>query len=318
MSQEKSHVHVVSTGRYVPKHTLTNADLMEMVETSDEWITSRTGIKNRYIAKDETVIELATKAAENAISKSNVSKDDIDLVIVATISNEQMTPSAANFVIGHLGLTHPHVMSFDVNAACTGFIYAMEVAYGLLESKRFKHALVIGAERLSRFVDYKDRNTCVLFGDGAGAVLLSYDTTKQSPKGYFYSASKADLEDTLTVKKVISMDGRKVYQFAVDAMEKSIERILNDATLGVEDVDCIIPHQANERIISAVSKNMKLPLEKVFVNIANYGNTSAASIPISLDEYLEQNQEPNQNILLVGFGGGFTWGSALIHVKGQK
>lgn len=319
MTQKKqSHIHVLSTGKYIPSHRLTNADLEKLVETSDEWITSRTGIKNRFIAKDDTVAEMATKAAQAAIDKADIQLEDIDLVVVASISGKQMTPSTANFVAGYLGLTHPHLMSFDVNAACTGFIYALETAYALLETKRFKHALIIGTDKLSDFVDYKDRNTCILFGDGAGAVLVTYDETKTTDKSYFYSASKPDLDNTLTVKDVISMDGRKVYQFAVDAMEKSIDRILNDAGYSLDDITQVIPHQANERIISAVAKNMKLPPEKVFVNIASYGNTSAASIPICLDEYLEANPKSDENVLMVGFGGGFTWGSALLSIKGIK
>jgi 3-oxoacyl-[acyl-carrier-protein] synthase III len=316
--QKQSHIHVLSTGKYIPSHRLTNADLEKLVETSDEWITSRTGIKNRFIAKDDTVAEMATKAAKAAIDKAGVALEEIDLLVVASISGKQMTPSTANFVAGYLGLTHPHLMSFDVNAACTGFIYALETAYALLETKKFKHALIIGAEKLSDFVDYTDRNTCVLFGDGAGAILVTYDETKLNDKSYFYNASKPDLEDTLTVKNVIAMDGRKVYQFAVDAMEKSIERILSESGYQIDDITQVIPHQANERIISAVAKNMKLPAEKVFVNIASYGNTSAASIPICLDEYLEAHPKTDQNIVMVGFGGGFTWGSALLSIKGLK
>jgi 3-oxoacyl-[acyl-carrier-protein] synthase III len=318
MNKQTSHIHVAATGRYVPPHTLTNDDLSKIVETNDEWITSRTGIKSRYIAKDENVIDLATKAAQNAIDKTNIDKKDIDLVVVATVSSIQMTPSTANFVAGHLGLTHPHLMSFDVNAACSGFIYALDVAYALMETGKYKHALVIGAEKLSALTDYTDRNTCVLFGDGAGVVLLTYDASQTSQKSYFYSASRPDLEDTLTVKQYIKMDGRKVYQFAVDAMEKSIERILSDSQTTIDDIQKIIPHQANERIISAVSKNMKLPEDKVFVNIANHGNTSAASIPICLDEYLEKYANGDQRVLMVGFGGGFTWGGALLSIKGKQ
>ena len=317
MNKKQSHVHLISSGRYVPKHTLTNNDLMHIVDTSDEWITSRTGIKNRFIAKDEQVVDMAAKAAQKAIEKAKISKNDIDLVIVASITGDMMTPSIANLVCGALDLEHPHVMSFDLNAACTGFNYALETAHALLETKRFKYALVIGAEKLSKIVNYKDRNTCVLFGDGAGAVLLSYDQSCENIKSHFYNASKPDLNDTLTVKEVIQMDGKKVYQFAVDAMQKSLDIILKDAEKQISEIDIIIPHQANDRIISAVAKNMKIDPSKFYVNIANYGNTSAASIPICLDEYLESHPNKDLTVAMVGFGGGFTWGSSLISVKGD-
>lgn len=305
-------IKVISTGKYVPPHIITNAELETLVETSNEWIVSRTGILRRRKAIDENASDMACKAALAAIENSGYDKKKIDLIVVATITGDQMTPSTANFVQGKLGLDH-EVMSFDVNAACSGFMYALEVASSLLESQKFKAALVIGTERLTKIVDYTDRNTCVLFGDGAGAMIIE-PSTEAADETYFYNAARSDQHDTLTVKQYIQMDGRKVYLFAVDVMEKSIRKILSESGLSLDDIDVIIPHQANERIIQGVAKAMKLPLDKFMLNLSEYGNTSAASIPISIAEYLDQAKNGVKRILLVGFGGGFTWGSAILKV----
>jgi 3-oxoacyl-[acyl-carrier-protein] synthase-3 len=231
---------------------------------------------------------------------------------MATITGDQMTPSTANFIQAKLGLTH-EVMSFDINAACTGFVYGLEVASALLQTGRFKAALVIGAEQLTRIVDYTDRNTCVLFGDGAGAMIIE-PSTVEAHQAYFFTAARGDLNDTLTVVNKIKMDGKKVYQFAVDAMEQAIRKVLDDAGLTSDDIDMIIPHQANERIIQSVSKSMGIPMEKFMLNLSEYGNTSAASIPLTISEYFDQNDRKHKKILLVGFGGGFTWGSAILQL----
>jgi len=302
-------IKVVSSGKFIPKKVLTNDDLEKIVETSDEWIVSRTGIKERHIAEAQTAADMAYEAALNAIEKSNYNKDQIDLIIVASITGEQMTPSVANRVQKMLGIES--CMSFDVNAACTGFVYALEVASSMIESGGYKAALVIGSEKLSNVVDYTDRNTCVLFGDGAGALLVEKSENEQS---YFYNQAKADETDALTVKKYIKMDGRKVFLFAVDVIKSSIEAILKKANLKIDDVETIIPHQANLRIIQAVSKGLELPIEKFEINLQNYGNTSAASIPIALDEYLDKKKN-EKYVLLVGFGGGFTYGSAILQLR---
>ncbi len=302
-------IQLKSSGKYVPSGIITNEDLEKMVETSDEWIVTRTGIKTRHKVSDETVTDLAYKAALDAIKKVNYDKEKIDLIIVATITNSLRTPSVANEIQRLLGLTHD-VMSFDVTAACTGFIYGMDVAASLFLSSRFKSALIIGAETLTKVVDYKDRNTCILFGDGAGAVIV--EPTNIDKPSYYYSAAIGDPNGYLTVEKHIKMDGKRVYLFAVDAMQKGIEKMLHDSGLSIDEIDAIIPHQANYRIIQAVAKNMDIPIEKFVMNIAEYGNTSAASIPITLNAYLQANDKPDQKIIFVGFGGGFTWGSALI------
>ncbi len=312
MKMNQPMIRVVSSGKYVPPTLITNEDLEKLVETSDEWIYTRTGIKRRHKAVDELTSEMAVKAAQNAIDRIHYDVSKIDLIIMATITGDQMTPSTANFIQAKLGLHH-EVMSFDINAACTGFVYGLEVAASLLQSGRFRAALVIGGETLTKIVDYTDRNTCILFGDGAGAMIIEPSNLDRN-KAYFFNAAKGDLNSTLTVISKIKMDGKKVYQFAVDAMQQAIQKVLDDAGLLIEDIDMIIPHQANERIIQSVSKSMGIPMDKFMLNLSEYGNTSAASIPITISEYYDQNDTKNKKILLVGFGGGFTWGSAILQL----
>lgn len=301
---------VVASGKYVPNDIVTNKDLEKIIDTSDEWITSRTGIKERRKAGVEVCSDLATYAALDAINRYQYDKDKIDIIIVATITGEQQTPSIANVVQGKLGITRP-IMSFDVNAACTGFVYALDIASSLLQTKRFKTALVIGSERLSNILDYTDRNTCILFGDGAGAIIIEQDD--DAKPSYFLNGAKPDLSDVLTVRNTIAMDDKRVYQFAVDIVEKSIINVVEQAGLTLADIDRVLPHQANERIIQSVSKSLSLPMEKFAMNIANYGNTSAASIPILLAEYMADGHQ-NETILVVGFGGGFTFGAAIFYI----
>lgn len=305
-------IKVISSGKYIPKDVITNQDLEKVVDTNHEWIVSRTGIVERHKVKDELTSDMGYLAAMDAIHKANHDVNTIDLIIVASITGDQLTPSTANLVQKKLGITHD-CMSFDINAACTGFVYGLDVAAQMLQSKRYRSALIIGAERLTTVTDYTDRNTCILFGDGAGALIVK-PSDDPKDEAFFYNAAKADELDSLTVKKHIKMDGRKVFLFAVDIMQKSIEKVLNDANLTIDDIDMIIPHQANIRIIQAVSKGMNIPIEKFLVNIESYGNTSAASIPITLDDYFLNGNYENKKIILVGFGGGFTWGSALLSV----
>ncbi len=301
-------IKVVASGKYTPENIITNKDLEKIVETSDEWIQTRTGIKERRKATNETSTDMAYLAAKKAIETYDYDGSKIDLVVVATITSERQTPSVANLVMGRLGLREG-IMSFDVNAACTGFVYALEIASSLMSTNQYKSALVIGSERLSSVIDYTDRNTCILFGDGAGAVIIEQ---KPNSIASFYNASKADMSDILTVDKTIRMDGKKVYVFATDVVERSIRHILDVNHLTIEQIDAILPHQANERIIQSVAKSMNIPMSKFELNIATYGNTSAASIPILISEYMETNK--NKRVLLVGFGGGFTWGSAILEV----
>ena len=308
MTQAK--IKVISSGKYIPKDVITNQDLEKLVDTNHEWIVSRTGIIRRHKARDEETSDMAYLAAKDALDKSKYNIEDIDLIIVASITGDQMTPSVANFVQKKLGIKHD-CMSFDINAACTGFVYGLEVASMMLTSGKFKAAIVIGAEKLTSITNYEDRNTCVLFGDGAGALLIE-PSKEENKQAYFYNAAKIDETDALTVVKYIKMDGRKVFLFAVDIMQKSIQKVLKDANLTIDQIDRIIPHQANMRIIQSVSKAMDIPMEKFKINLEEYGNTSAASIPIALDEYMSEENQKNKKIILVGFGGGFTYGSALL------
>lgn len=303
-------IKILGTGHYVPNQIVTNHDLEKIVDTSDEWIVSRTGIKERRKVHHETTHEMAYLASKNALEEAKIDASEIDIIIVATITENQKTPAVANFVAGLLGIEHD-VMSFDLNAACTGFVYALEVAASLIQQPKYRKALVIGAETLSNVLDYTDRNTCILFGDGAGAVVI--EKGKEDQLGYFYNTSRPDMTNTLDVGKFIKMDGRKVFLFAVEVIEKSIIKVLEDANLTVEDIDHIIPHQANERIILAVSKSMNVSMDKFVMNIASYGNTSAASIPLTLSEYKKKYSKA-KTLLFVGFGGGFTYGAAIVKV----
>ena len=311
MKREMNNIKVVSTGKYVPQKILTNYDLEKIVETSDEWIYTRTGIKSRHISTTETTADLAYFAAKAAIEKVNYDINNIDLIIVATCSAELKTPSVANIVQAKLGLNDKDIPCFDISAACTGFVYALDVASQMINRGGFKGALVIGAETLSTHTDFTDRNTCILFGDGAGAMII--ENTEAVKPAYFYTASMGVLDNVLTVKDKIAMEGRKVYTFATKAMESSVNKILNDCNLTPDDIDKIIPHQANIRIIETASKALNIGMDKFFVNIEHYGNTSSASVIIALDEYLETlDSRDNKKIIFVAFGGGFTWGATLL------
>lgn len=306
-------IKVISTGRYVPKKVVSNKDFEATIDTTDEWIVTRTGIKRRHFAsEDENSVELAYQAALSAIKNKNIDVNTIDLIVVATITNQVRTPSAANLVQAKLGLNNKQVMTFDINAACSGFVYALEVASALINTSSHKRALVIGTEHMSSIVDFTDRGTCILFGDGAGAVIIEKSDSKDD-EVFFYNASKGDDEKILWIDPKVKMDGKEVYKFATDIMPKAIEEVLSRANLKIEDIDYILPHQANLRIIQSVSKSMNLPLDRFLINIDEYGNTSSASIPILIDEFKEKDKGIKK-VLLVGFGGGFTWGAAILNI----
>lgn len=294
-------------GKYLPKEVITNEDLSKLVDTNDEWITTRTGIKERRKASED-VLEMAYLSAVDAIDKYNYDVNKIDLIIVATITAEQKTPAIANLLQAKLGLNNKQVMAFDLNAACTGFIYALEVAASLLQGT-FKSALVVGVEKMTNVIDFTDRSTCILFGDASGAMILE----KGDNITHFYNDSKGDDRGILNVTDKITMNGPRVYQFAVETLNQSINKILNDNNLTLADIDVIIPHQANIRIIDTMIKDLNIEREKVLVNIQHYGNTSAASIPVTIAEYKEEVKE-EKNALLIGFGGGFTWGASIIKI----
>jgi 3-oxoacyl-[acyl-carrier-protein] synthase-3 len=310
MGLNKGSFRVVSSGRYAPEQVLSNRDLEKMVDTTDAWILSRTGIGERRIANGKTTTDMAALAAQNAIDKADYDKERIDLIIVATFTSDMKSPSVASRVQAKLGLEKTGIMVFDLNAACTGFIYALNVAERMLHSGSHRSALVIGAEVLSKVTDYGDRNTCVLFGDGAGAVIVERDETKTA---IFNVSSKSDRDLILSVNDFISMDGPKVYQFASRVIQSSVSDVLDYGDVPKSEIKKIVPHQANIRIIKSASKALGIPMESFFVNIHKYGNTSAASVPLALDEMLETEPvEPGDKVILVGFGAGLTYGACML------
>jgi len=301
-------------GIYLPKRVLTNFDLEKMVETSDEWITQRTGIKERRIAEKETVVDMAEEAAKEAIKNARIDPNEIELLVVATLSPQLGFPATACLVQERLNLP-PSAVAFDISAACSGFLYALDIADAFLKSKKKRTALIIGAEKLSSIVDWKDRSTCVLFGDGAGAAVVRFDenapsdvlSSKLYTKGSEWKILYRELCGYL------KMEGRKVFKEAVSGMTKASFEAIEEAGLKPSDIDLVVPHQANLRIIKAVAERLGLPMEKVFVNVNRYGNTSAASIPIALYEALKEGKlKRGMNVLLTAMGGGLTWGSMVV------
>jgi 3-oxoacyl-[acyl-carrier-protein] synthase-3 len=306
-------VGILGTGSYVPERILSNQDLERMVETNDEWIVTRTGIRERRIAAEgETTTDLALKAARAALEASGVAPEEIGLVIVATITADRSFPSTACRLQERLGL--PRAAAFDLSAACSGFIYALSAASQSIASGVCRHALVVGAERLSSITDYTDRNTCVLFGDGAGAVVLGPVEEGRGFRSFELGAdgTGGDLL-TLNDKGCIAMNGREVFKFAVRIMGSAAEEALSKAGLTKADIDLLVPHQANIRIIDAALERLDLPADKCMVNLHRYGNVSAASIPLALDEAVRGGRvNPGDCVVLVGFGGGLTWGASVL------
>jgi 3-oxoacyl-[acyl-carrier-protein] synthase-3 len=330
MSELKGKSVIISgTGSYCPPKILTNDDLSKIVETSDEWIRTRTGIRERRIAaENETTSDMAANAAGDAIRNAGLQPEDIGLVIVATVTPDMPFPNTACFVQKKLGLGK--IPAFDIEAACSGFVYAMDIARGMMMVKGTKHALVIGAEKLSSITNWEDRTTCVLFGDGAGAVVLSLSDDEDV--GILDILSGADGTETdillvpgggsanpSTVETIersmhkIQMQGNQVFKHAVRVMCQSAVEVLERSGLKPEDVDLVVPHQANNRIIEALAQRLNIGMDSFKINLDRYGNTSAASVPIALDEANRNGRiQPGDNILMVAFGGGLTWGSALI------
>lgn len=317
-----NNIKILGLGHYVPSTIKLNEDFKEIVDTSDEWISSRTGIKQRHLSDGESTYDLALNAAKMAISESNIDSKSIDLVIVATITPDTFTPSTASRLIEELGIEN--AMAFDISAACSGYVYALNVASALLTANNLKRALVIGSECLSKIVDYKDRGTCVLFGDGAGASVIELDETKTIP----YCMSKTDKENILYSNAITSngvfkggqigdftlkMDGKKVYLFALEAVSDCINNLIQKNNINLSDIDMFIPHQANERIIRSICNHYDLDINKFYLNIQNYGNTSAASIAIALSEgYHKGIIKKGMRIMLIGFGAGLTWAGMVI------
>ena len=323
------YAHIVGWGRALPERIVSNHELAKIVDTSDEWIRTRTGISERRIAVDpsETTATLGAKAAREALKVADLPASKVDTIICATSSPEHTFPSTACIIQDLLGAVNAG--AFDVSAACSGFVYGLGIAKGLIASGQAENILVIGSETLSRITDWSDRNTCVLFGDGAGAVLVQASPVPGGilstelgcdgsgadlltlPAGG--SKMPATLETVASGQHFIKMNGRAVFRFATRVMADATRKVLDKAGLTVDDVDLVIPHQANERIIAVSMRNLKLPEEKVFMNLKNYGNTSTASIPIALYEAIEQNLiQPDDTIVMVGFGAGLTWAGTAI------
>ena len=322
---------IAGTGAYVPEKILTNEDLAKRcdIETSDEWITTRTGIKRRHIAaENETTADLATEAAKKALEEAEIEGKDLDLIIVATITPEMVFPSTASFVQTRVGAKKAFV--FDLAAACSGFVYSMAIASQMLESGKYNNALIIGAETLSKITNWKDRTSCILFGDGAGAVVLK--RAEHSSRGVMYSTMGADgyswralncqaygsrhpSHKELENPDMIFMEihGREVYQQAVRKIVTTVQKSLRKCGLKVDDVAMMVSHQMNARIIESAAKRLNLPDDKYFVNIQEYGNTSAASVPLALDEAVRDGRIQRGDLVgLVAFGAGLTWGATII------
>ncbi|MBV2146423.1 ketoacyl-ACP synthase III [Wolbachia endosymbiont of Listronotus oregonensis] len=311
---------ILSTGSYLPRKTLSNNEIASIVETSDKWIRQRTGIVQRHIADEgELTSDLAVNAAKSAIEKAKISVDEIDLIIVATTTPDKTLPSCATIVQSKLKCKN--AFSFDVQAACSGFIYAVTVADSLIKSNnRIKYALVIGAEIMSRIVDWEDRSTCVLFGDGAGAVIIKSEmgssviisTNLHSDGNVDILCTNGGVSSTDDSGK-ICMNGREVFKHAVDKLTASVEETLRCNNLKITDIDWLIPHQANIRIIEAVVKKLDFPIEKVINTVDKHANTSAASIPLALDYAIQESKIKSGNlVLLIAIGAGLTWGSVLL------
>lgn len=312
---------IIGTGSYLPKKILTNHDLESVVDTSDSWIRSRTGIEQRHIAaENEMASDLAVNACFNAIESADISASKIDLIIVATTTPDMTFPSTACILQNKLGIKDSP--AFDVQAVCSGFVYALATADMFIRAGRCNTALVVGTEIYSRLLDWNDRSTCVLFGDGAGAVLI----TKSDQPGILSSHLHANgnhyntlsLPGSISHGKIqgnpfITMEGNTVFKFAVKVMEEIVYEALSENNLQISDINWLIPHQANIRIIQSTAKKLGIPMDKVVTTIAKHGNTSAASIPLALDIAVRDKRiKPNQYVLLEGVGGGFTWGAVLI------
>lgn len=315
---------IIGTGGYLPRKVLSNHDLEAMVETSDQWITERTGIKNRHIAADgETTCDLAEIAAGAAMEAAGIGPDDIDLVIVATTTPDRVFPSTACLLQQRLGIRG--CAAFDVQAVCTGFIYALGVADKFIRSGSHRRALVVGAETLSRIVDWTDRTTCVLFGDGAGAVVLEASEEAGILSTHLHADGQyKDLlsttggvsegyANTSNGSAHITMQGNEVFKIAVNTLGRIVDETLAANGMKQSDIDWLVPHQANNRIIAATAKKLKMSMDRVVVTVQEHGNTSAASVPLALNEAVRDGRiQRGDTVLLEAFGGGFTWGSALL------
>lgn len=315
---------IIGTGSCLPETVVTNDDLSKIMDTSDDWISSRTGIRERHLAKEETTAGMSAEAARRAMENAGVTAEEIDLIIVGTVTADHVTPSCACEVQAQIGAKN--AVAFDINAACAGFMFALNIANAYLQTGVYKTALILGAETLSRIMDWNDRSTCVLFGDGAGAAivraeeeagLLAFDQGSDGIKGGVLAcrgrSNNNPLVQTTEELSYVHMDGQEVYKFAVTAVPHSLVKTIQAAGLTVEEIDYFALHQANIRILQSVAKRLKVPEEKFPISLDHCGNISAASVPILLDEMNRKKMlQPGMKIALSGFGGGLTWASAVI------
>lgn len=318
-----NYARILATGSYLPERVLTNADLADMVDTSDAWITERTGIKHRHIAADhESSASMAAMAAESALNKAGLEPDALELIIVATCTPDRFFPSTACLLQEKLGIKKA-LPAFDVSAACAGFIYAMTISEQFIRSGVVKTALVAGSEVMSRIIDWNDRRVCVLFGDGAGAVVLQGGDHPGIISSHLYAQGKykdmlyLDNRHTTAAKKndlgYVHMRGHEVFKVAVNTLGAIVEETIEKSEYSKEDIDWLVPHQANLRIIKAAAKKLSMPLERVILTVTEHGNTSAASIPLALDVGIRDGRiQPGHLLLFEAFGGGLAWGSMLV------
>lgn len=322
-------VCIKGVGAYAPSNIVSNDDLSKIVETSDEWIRERTGIRERRVSTGEDSSDIAIKSAKLALERANIVGEDIDLIVLATITPDTFTPAVACLVQKAIGAKN--AMAFDISAACSGFVYALQIADSMMKNnKNFKNALVIGVETLSKIINWEDRSTCVLFGDGGGAVVLSKEEGSSGIKT-FYSKSVGEKSEHLVVEALpvinpyieekknnyqkIYMNGQEVFKFAVKAIMDGVNKVLEQSDLSIDNIDYIVPHQANYRIIEFAAKKLKIDHSKFFLNLDRYANTSSGTIPLALNEMYEKNLlEKGKKIILVGFGGGLTYGATLIEL----
>lgn len=319
---------ISQVAHYVPDQVVSNDDLAEIMDTSDEWISSRTGILRRHISRDETTSDLAAVVAQRLLAKANLDAEEIDFIVVATITPDSLMPSTAARVQANIGASR--AFAFDLTAACSGFVFALATAEKYISSGMYQRGIVIGSETLSKVLDWSDRSTSVLFGDGAGGVLLEAsdqksflaeslftDGSRGSSLESCYLGLSSPYSEEVTDRRYLTMDGRAVFDFAIRDVTKSIQKIIADASMEAEEIDYFLLHQANDRMLDKMSKKLGVSREKIPANMMEYGNTSAASIPILLSECVENyriKMDGSQKILLTGFGGGLTWGTLLVTI----
>ncbi|AJC49224.1 ketoacyl-ACP synthase III [Allofrancisella guangzhouensis] len=319
---------ILGTGSYLPEKILTNDDISRFIDTSDEWIKQRVGIERRHCANEqETTSFMATEAAKKALEAANLDAQEIDTIIVATGTSDYIMPSTASIVQKALNIQNFKIRCFDVSAACSGFVYALDIAKQYIENGSAKNVLVIGAEKMTRVLDWNDRSTCVLFGDGAGAVVLSQSQEKKILSSLLYTDGScldmlnipnnlpSNRGQAITIDPYLIMEGNKVFKFAVSRLSSLADELIQEAGISVSEIDWLVPHQANYRILTSTANKINMPMSKVITTLQDHGNTSAASIPLALDHAIRNGQiKPGETIISEAFGAGFVWGGFIAKI----